>query len=77
MILGVASVLPALLVLYIRYYLVKENKRRDAVLTSRNGIQDTGVIESTDADGHRVTYTVESNQLDLTDRENPNFRYVL
>ena len=68
---------PALLVLYIRYYLVKENKRRDAILASGKDLQNTGVIESTDADGHHVSHTVESNQLDLTDRENLTFRYVL
>jgi hypothetical protein len=65
-ILGVASVFPAILILYIRYYLDKENKRRDALVASGKEIE-----------GHLVDHVVDNNQLDLTDRENLTFRYVL
>lgn len=77
MILGIASVFPAILVLYIRYYLVKENKHRDALVAAGKGMQETGVVESTDLDGEHVDHVVDNNQLDLTDRENLSFRYVL
>ncbi|KAF8848455.1 MFS general substrate transporter [Acephala macrosclerotiorum] len=76
-ILGVANVFPALLVLYTRYYLNKENKRRDALVASGKDIQGTGVVESSDGEGHFVDHVVDNNQLDLTDRENLTFRYVL
>lgn len=77
MILGVASIFPAILVLYIRYYLVKENKRREGLLASGTEIRGTGLVESTDSDGHQIDHMVDNNQLDLTDRENLTFRYVL
>jgi hypothetical protein len=76
-ILGVASVFPAILVLYIRYYLVKENKSRDALVASGKDIRETGVVEESDGEGHLVDHLVDNNQLDLTDRENLTFRYVL
>lgn len=57
------------LVLYLRYYLVQENKRRDA-LAAQGEIQNNGVVESVTADGAKVTNVVDNNQLDLTDREN-------
>ena len=68
---------PAILILYIRYYLDKENKRRDALVALGKEIQGTGVVESTDGEGHLVDHVVDNNQLDLTDRENLTFRYVL
>lgn len=74
---GIASIFPAILVLYIRYYLVKENKRRDAMVAAGKEIRETGVVESTDDDGHFIDHVVDNNQLDLTDRENLTFRYVL
>jgi hypothetical protein len=76
-ILGIASIFPALLILYIRHYLNKENKRRDALLASGAEIRGTGLVESTDSEGHRIDHVVDKNQLDLTDRENLTFRYVL
>lgn len=68
---------PALLVLYIRYYLNKENERRDGLVASGKEILETGIMESQDVDGHYVNCMVDNNQLDLTDRENLTFRYVL
>ncbi len=72
-ILGVASVFPAFLILYIRYYLDKENKRRDLLIASGEVISGVGVVEESDGEDHEV----DNNQLDLTDRENLTFRYVL
>ncbi|KKY23933.1 putative allantoate permease [Phaeomoniella chlamydospora] len=76
-ILVVASIFPALIVLYLRYYLVQENKRRDR-LADTNHCTDTGIVESYDDDtGNKIIHVVNANQLDLTDRENLSFRYVL
>lgn len=50
-------------------YLSKENKRRDQ-LESDNQVNDTGVVETVDADGTRIAHVVDNTQLDLTDREN-------
>ncbi|CAK7226322.1 hypothetical protein SBRCBS47491_006190 [Sporothrix bragantina] len=75
-ILVVACILPTLIILYLRWYLVKENKRRDA-LASQNLIQEVGVVEHVDETGERVEEVVDARQLDLTDRENLAFRYVL
>ncbi|KAF3769711.1 MFS general substrate transporter [Cryphonectria parasitica EP155] len=75
-ILWVACVLPMGIVLYLRYYLQKENKRRDAL--AKNGeIREVGVLEHTDENGQRTEEVVDARQLDLTDRENLAFRYVL
>ena len=56
-------------VLYLRYYLQKENKRRD-VLATNGAIQEVGVLEHTDENGQRTEEVVDARQLDLTDREN-------
>ncbi|ROV93337.1 hypothetical protein VSDG_06848 [Cytospora chrysosperma] len=74
--LWVAGVFPAFLILYLRYYLSKENKRRDA-LAQRGEIRETGVVEHVDESGNRTEEVVDARQLDLTDRENLAFRYVL
>ena len=63
--------------LYIRHYLNEENKRRDGLVAAGKEIQEIGIVESTDGDGHHVDHAVDNNQLDLTDRENLAFRYVL
>ncbi|KAK7745523.1 hypothetical protein SLS53_003023 [Cytospora paraplurivora] len=68
-ILWVACVLPTIIVLYLRYYLSKENKRRDALAASGE-IRETGVIEHIDESGIRTEEVVDARQLDLTDREN-------
>lgn len=75
-ILGVACVLPMLVVLYLRWYLVAENRRRDG-LGARGGIRETGIVERVGDDGERTQELVDARQLDLTDRENLAFRYVL
>lgn len=68
-ILWVACVIPIFLVLYLRYYLNKENKRRDG-LAQEGEIRETGVIEHIDEGGNRTEEVVDARQLDLTDREN-------
>lgn len=68
-ILWVACVFPMLLVLYLRYYLNKENRRRDS-LAQTGEIRETGVVEHVDESGHRTEEVVDARQLDLTDREN-------
>lgn len=51
-----------LVIVYFRWYLVSQNKKRDALAAS-------GVAEAHDED---MVHAFD----DLTDRENPNFRYV-
>jgi hypothetical protein len=69
-ILGVACVFPMFLVLYIRYYLDKENKRRDA-LAVQGLITEIGVLETVDdTSGVRTEEVVDARLLDLSDREN-------
>lgn len=68
-ILWVACVLPMAIVLYLRYYLRRENKRRD-VLAKSGEIREVGVLEHTDESGQRTEEVVDARQLDLTDREN-------
>lgn len=68
-ILWVAGVFPGFLILFLRYYLSKENKRRDALAQKRE-IKETGVLEHVDESGNRTEEIVDARQLDLTDREN-------
>ncbi|KAF5859144.1 hypothetical protein ETB97_003236 [Aspergillus alliaceus] len=75
-ILVVACILPSIIIAYLRWYLSKENKRRDE-LQHEVLVADTGVVEEVDNDGTKHARLVDKNQLDLTDRENPSFRYVL
>lgn len=65
----VAAILPAMTIVTLWVYLSKENKRRDQ-LESDNQVNDTGVVETVDADGTRIAHVVDNTQLDLTDREN-------
>ncbi|KAK1765153.1 major facilitator superfamily domain-containing protein [Phialemonium atrogriseum] len=75
-ILGVACVLPMVVVLYLRWYLVRENKRRDA-LAERGLVREIGIVEHVDENGVSTEEVVDARQLDLTDKENLAFRYVL
>ena len=68
-ILWVACVFPMFLVLYLRYYLVQENKRRDE-LDKQGLIREIGVVERVDGEGDRKEDVVDARQLDLTDRQN-------
>lgn len=52
-----------IILIYFRWYLTHQNKKRDALAAA-------GVQEAADA---RMLHAFE----DLTDKENPNFRYVV
>ncbi|THU76019.1 hypothetical protein K435DRAFT_879839 [Dendrothele bispora CBS 962.96] len=63
------------IVLAIRFLLSKENKKRD-----REGHDDTYddvYIERPGSDGKMEQVKVDKDLLDLTDRQNRDFRYVL
>ncbi|OAA72293.1 Major facilitator superfamily domain, general substrate transporter [Cordyceps fumosorosea ARSEF 2679] len=72
----VAAIVPAIIVLVLRIYLDRENKRRDRI-ERENLVDDSGVVETVNADGTTESRVVDRNQLDLTDRQNLKFRYVL
>ncbi|KAI5362649.1 putative major facilitator superfamily, MFS transporter superfamily [Septoria linicola] len=74
-ILGVACVFPMSLVLYLRWYLQSENSRRDK-LQERGLVSEVGVVEHS-SDGSVSEEIVDARQLDLTDRQNLAFRYLL
>jgi len=80
-----------ILLLTIRTLLVRENARRDALqgiskedaarrvaaLNHNPDDDEYGVVEVMDETGKLVRRRVEKNMLDMTDRENLSFRYVL
>lgn len=68
-ILIIAAIVPAIIVLILRIYLSQENKRRDE-LEKQNDVENKGIIETVNADGTTEQQIVDSNQLDLTDRQN-------
>ncbi|KAF5362795.1 hypothetical protein D9757_011022 [Collybiopsis confluens] len=63
------------LFLAIRYHLDRENKRRDA--EPRDDRYDNVYIERVNEDGTIDEVKVEKEFLDLTDKQNRDFRYVL
>ncbi|KAJ6787508.1 hypothetical protein PWT90_02271 [Aphanocladium album] len=71
-----AAVVPAIIVMILRFYLAHENERRDK-MEVENDIADNGIIETINPDGTKERTIVDKNQLDLTDRQNLKFRYVL
>ncbi|KAG8895904.1 hypothetical protein FRC01_012133 [Tulasnella sp. 417] len=67
-----------ILIIIIRWYLVRENKRRDAEkLASGEEYPEFGYIEHTQEDGTVVKLKVPIQFLDITDKENRAFRYPL
>ncbi|KAF8609182.1 MFS general substrate transporter [Ceratobasidium sp. AG-I] len=71
-------VVDIILLLTIRYVLQAENKRRDALqATAGSAYEEHGYVEKVNADGQVVRQKVDRGLLDLTDRENLSFRYVL
>jgi hypothetical protein len=68
-ILGVACVLPTVIVLYLRWYLVRENRRRDELI-KQGLVREVGIMEHVGEGGERTEEIVDARQLDLTDREN-------
>ncbi|KAL2848423.1 major facilitator superfamily domain-containing protein [Aspergillus pseudoustus] len=75
-ILVVAAILPSIVIVVLRVYLSRENRRRDK-LAAENQVTANGIVETVDADGSKITRVVDNTQMDLTDRENLTFRYVL
>ncbi|KAG8943135.1 hypothetical protein FRC04_003215 [Tulasnella sp. 424] len=62
----------------IRWYLVRENKRRDAEkLASGEEYPEFGYIEHVQEDGSVVKLKVPIQFMDITDKENKAFRYPL
>ncbi|KAI0053852.1 MFS general substrate transporter [Auriscalpium vulgare] len=70
-----ASFCSILILLAIRTYLARENTRRDQ--ETRDELYDNVRIAHAGADGKVVEKLVDREFLDLTDRENREFRYVL
>ncbi|KAJ7061092.1 major facilitator superfamily domain-containing protein [Mycena amicta] len=76
-IIGVCYACCMLLVLVIRQLLVAENKRRDlAQPTEDADPYDDVYVERIGADGKMRRVKVDKEYLDLTDRQNRDFRYV-
>jgi len=75
LIIGICYVVSGLLMLIIRFTLARENRRRDA--EPADDTYDDVYIEVITADGKRVEQKVSKEFLDLTDRQNRDFRYVL
>lgn len=73
-VIGTCYVVCPLLLLLIRAVLVRENRIRDAEHVDD---RQQYVIERITEDGKRVEVTVDKEFLDLTDRQNRDFRYVL
>ncbi|CAG8931401.1 unnamed protein product [Penicillium salamii] len=65
----VAAILPSIIIITLRVYLSRENKRRDR-LEEASHVTDNGIIETVDAEGGKIARVVDNTQLDLTDKEN-------
>ncbi|KAF8480336.1 major facilitator superfamily domain-containing protein [Russula ochroleuca] len=74
-VIGVCSVSCMVLLFSIRVLLARENKRRDAEPPD-SSFDDVHVVRI-DEDGKRTEVKVSKEFLDLTDRQNRGFRYVL
>ena len=71
-------VLDIVFILILRWYLVRENNRRDAEhAASGKEYDEFGYVEHTQEDGSIVKLKVPIQFLDITDRENKAFRYPL
>lgn len=64
-----SAILPSIVIGILRVYLWRENKRRDK-LEAENLVARNGFVETITTDGSKVVHEVDTNQLDLTDREN-------
>ncbi|KAG2144027.1 MFS general substrate transporter [Suillus cothurnatus] len=73
-VIGACYVICPILLLVIRAVLARENKLRDAEPVDD---EEEYVIERITEDGKRVEVKVDKEFLDLTDRQNRDFRYVL
>ncbi|KIK43685.1 hypothetical protein CY34DRAFT_803520 [Suillus luteus UH-Slu-Lm8-n1] len=73
-VIGACYVICPVLLLVIRAVLVRENRIRDAEPVDAS---EEYVIERTTEDGKHVEVKIDKEFLDLTDRQNRDFRYVL
>ncbi|KAG1725804.1 MFS general substrate transporter [Suillus paluster] len=74
-VIGACYVICPILLLVIRAVLARENRIRDAEPVDDS--EEEYVIERLTEDGKRVEVKVDKEFLDLTDRQNRNFRYIL
>ncbi|KAF8264096.1 MFS general substrate transporter [Lactarius quietus] len=72
---GICDLACMCLLFAIRVILSRENKRRDAEPVDE--AYDNVFLTKTDQDGNRLEMKVSKEFLDLTDRQNRDFRYVL
>ncbi|KAM0755854.1 MFS general substrate transporter [Meredithblackwellia eburnea MCA 4105] len=70
------TIAPALL-LVIRYILAAENKRRDAAKGTASATDEEDVVDIKHADGTVTVERVDKAFMDMTDKENQDFRYPL
>ncbi|KAJ7851188.1 MFS general substrate transporter [Mycena leptocephala] len=76
-VIGICYACCMVLVLAIRFLLIAENKRRDAEPTRDGGYDDVYVERPAgDGSGRMEKVKVDKEFLDLTDRQNRDFRYV-
>ncbi|KAL5042985.1 hypothetical protein BDW71DRAFT_200163 [Aspergillus fruticulosus] len=68
-ILVIAAIVPMIIIIVLRVYLVRENKRCDK-LQAADQVVSNGVVEIFDSDGTQVARVGDNSQMDLTDREN-------
>jgi MFS transporter, ACS family, allantoate permease len=76
-IIAMGSAVSSLLLLAIRAVLVAENNKRDREQMEGKDQTSAYVVVETRADGTQVERKVDEAFLDLTDKQNSNFRYVL
>ncbi|OAX32377.1 MFS general substrate transporter [Rhizopogon vinicolor AM-OR11-026] len=76
-IIGACYVVCPILLLVIRAVLARENRLRDAEPINDEEEDYAPVIEGITEDGNRVEVDVDKEFLDMTDRQNRNFRYIL
>ncbi|KAG1741544.1 MFS general substrate transporter [Suillus paluster] len=74
-VIGACTITCSILLLVIRVVLARENRIRDT--EHLDVIEEEYIIERITEDGRRVEVKVEKGFLDLTDRVNRDFRYVL
>lgn len=68
----------SLILLGISYFLKRENKRRDRLVADGVISNDPyGYIDEVLEDGTKLTSQVDKGFMDLTDKQNLNFRYPL
>lgn len=64
-----ACILPSITIGVLRFYLSRENRRRDR-LQADDQVTSNGIVETIDSEGVKVARIVDNSQMDLTDREN-------